>query len=76
LAGGISEALITTAAGLSVAIPAVIFHRYFERRIDSLVITMEDQAIKLVDAMHGDRPASDVQGTAKDTTKRSAKGNS
>ena len=76
LAGGISEALITTAAGLSVAIPAVIFHRYFERRIDSLVITMEDQAIKLVDAMHGDRPASDVQGTAKDATKRSAKGKS
>jgi biopolymer transport protein ExbB len=65
LAGGISEALITTAAGLSVAIPAVIFHRYFERRIDSLVITMEDQAIKLVDALHGDRPASDVQGSAK-----------
>src|SRR5690606_41852051 len=35
LAGGISEALITTAAGLTVAIPALILHRYFERRIDS-----------------------------------------
>ena len=57
LAGGISEALITTAAGLTVAIPALIFHRYFERRIDSLVVVMEDQAIKLVDALHGDRPA-------------------
>ncbi len=55
LAGGISEALITTAAGLTVAIPALVCHRYFERRIDSLVIEMEDQAIKLVDALHGDR---------------------
>jgi biopolymer transport protein ExbB len=55
LAGGISEALITTAAGLTVAIPALVFHRYFERRVDSLVVEMEDQAIKLVDALHGDR---------------------
>ena len=55
LAGGISEALITTAAGLSVAIPALICHRFFERRIDSLVVVMEDQAVKLVDAVHGDR---------------------
>ena len=55
LAGGISEALITTAAGLSVAIPALACHRFFERRIDSLVVGMEDQAIKLVDALHGDR---------------------
>lgn len=55
LAGGISEALITTAAGLSVAIPALICNRFFERRIDSLVVVMEDQAIKLVDAVHGDR---------------------
>lgn len=57
LAGGISEALITTAAGLTVAIPALVFHRYFERRIDSLVIDMEGQAVTLVDAIHGDRPA-------------------
>tara|TARA_R110000787_G_scaffold128474_2_gene240160 strand:- start:431 stop:1066 length:636 start_codon:yes stop_codon:yes gene_type:complete len=55
LAGGISEALITTAAGLTVAIPAMVFHRFFERRVDSLVVEMEDQAIKLVDAIHGDR---------------------
>lgn len=64
LAGGISEALITTAAGLSVAIPALVFHRYFERRVDSLVIEMEDQAIKLVDALHGDRlPPAEEQNT-------------
>lgn len=61
LAGGISEALITTAAGLSVAIPALICHRYFERRVDTLVINMEDQAIKLIDALHGDRALNDNQ---------------
>lgn len=55
LAGGISEALITTAAGLTVAIPAMILHRYFLRRIDSLVVTMEEEAAKLVDALHSDR---------------------
>ncbi len=55
LAGGISEALITTAAGLSVAIPALVLHRHFQRRIDTLVVEMEDQAVKLVDALHGDR---------------------
>tara|TARA_R110001592_G_scaffold260282_1_gene524748 strand:+ start:76354 stop:77046 length:693 start_codon:yes stop_codon:yes gene_type:complete len=55
LAGGISEALITTAAGLTVAIPALICHKYFERRVDSLVVDMEGQATKLIDALHGDR---------------------
>ena len=55
LAGGISEALITTAAGLSVAIPALIMHRYYVRKIDSVVVTLEQEAIKLVDALHGDR---------------------
>lgn len=55
LAGGISEALITTAAGLCVAIPAMILHRFFVRRVDTLVVTMEQEAIKLVDALHSDR---------------------
>lgn len=55
LAGGISEALITTASGLSVAIPALIMHRYYLRRIDTIVITLEQETIKLVDVMHGDR---------------------
>jgi biopolymer transport protein ExbB len=55
LAGGISEALITTAAGLAVAIPALVMHRYFQRRIDDLVLTMEQESIKLVEAIHGDR---------------------
>ncbi|WP_299179036.1 MotA/TolQ/ExbB proton channel family protein [uncultured Neptuniibacter sp.] len=55
LAGGISEALITTAAGLTVAIPALIFHRFFQRRIDSLVVTMEQETVKLIEVMHGER---------------------
>lgn len=59
LAGGISEALITTAAGLSVAIPTLIFHRLFQRRIDELVVDMEQEAVKLVDVFHGDRGKDD-----------------
>ena len=61
LAGGISEALMTTAAGLSVAIPALICHRYFLRRVDELVVNMEQEAIKLVEVVHGDREI-DVEG--------------
>lgn len=55
LAGGISEALITTAAGLSVAIPSLMFHRYFEGLVDELILRMEEEAIKLVEVMHGVR---------------------
>ncbi len=55
LAGGISEALITTAAGLSVAIPSLIFHRHLKRKIDELVVAMEQEAMKLVEFLHGDR---------------------
>ena len=55
LAGGISEALLTTAAGLTVAIPSLIFHRYFERLVDEYVLNMEEEALKLVDVMSGDR---------------------
>jgi len=55
LANGISEALITTAAGLSVAIPALIFHRYLSGRVDRIVLSMEDQALKMVEVMHGQR---------------------
>lgn len=55
LAGGISEALITTAAGLTVAIPSLFFHRYFQRKIDELVIYMEQEALKLVEVLNTDR---------------------
>ena len=58
LAGGISEALITTAAGLSVAIPTLIAHRYFRRKVDDLVVTMEQEAVKLVEVIHGERSVS------------------
>ncbi|GGX51762.1 MotA/TolQ/ExbB proton channel family protein [Saccharospirillum salsuginis] len=54
LAGGISQALITTAAGLSVAIPALIFHRALSRRVDELLVSMEQDSAKLVDAIHSD----------------------
>ena len=55
LAGGISKALITTAAGLSIAIPSLIFHRYFKGKIDELVVGMEQEALKLIEVTHGDR---------------------
>jgi biopolymer transport protein ExbB len=55
LAGGISQALITTAAGLSVAIIALIFYRYFRGRVDELVVKMEEEAIKMVDVLHNNR---------------------
>ncbi len=52
LAGGISEALITTAAGLAVAIPALVMHRFFTGKIDTIVVGLEQESIKLVDALH------------------------
>ena len=51
LAGGISEALITTAAGLTVAIPSLFFYRFFQRRVDELVMDMEQDALKLVEVL-------------------------
>lgn len=51
LAGGIAQALITTAAGLTVAIPAVIFHRYFQRKVSVLVSQMEAVAHQLMDML-------------------------
>lgn len=65
LAGGISEALYTTAAGLSVAIPALFFHRFFTRRIDEISVMMEQEAIKLVDILHGDRERDAQDGDSK-----------
>lgn len=62
LAGGISEALITTAAGLSVAIPSLMAYRYFRGLIDQIVVYMEQEAIKMVEVIHGDRE-SDVAGS-------------
>ena len=55
LSEGISEALLTTAAGLSVAIPSLMFYRYFRGKVDDLVVTMEQEALKMVEVMHGIR---------------------
>lgn len=55
LAGGIAVALTATAAGLIVAIPATILHRYFIRRVDSLAVVLEEESIKLIDALHTER---------------------
>jgi len=60
LAGGISEALITTAAGLSVGIPSLMFYRYFRGRVMELTINMEQEAIHLIEIIEGQRPAQDV----------------
>lgn len=64
LAGGIAKALITTAAGLFVAIPAVFFHRFLQRRVDELVVNMEQEAIKLVEVVQGDREVELSEGKA------------
>lgn len=48
LSGGISEALITTAAGMSVAIPAIVLHNYYERRVSKILLKMEKRIIELV----------------------------
>lgn len=55
LAHGISIALYNTAFGLIVAIPAMIFYRFFRTRVDNLAVEMEQQAIKLVEIVHGER---------------------
>ncbi len=59
LAGGISEALITTAAGLCVAIPSLMGYRYLRGRVDELVVDMEKEAMKLVEALHAGLPGDE-----------------
>src|SRR5262245_6921961 len=51
LAGGISEALVTTAAGLAVAIPSLIAYRYLRNRVDGLVVLIEKESIRFVDVL-------------------------
>ena len=55
LAHGISVALYNTAFGLIVAVPSMIFYRHFRAQVDSLTIEMEQQAIKLLEIVHGQR---------------------
>lgn len=51
LSGGIAEALITTVAGLAIAIPALILYRYFRGKVDDLVVRMEADAMKMIEAI-------------------------
>ena len=60
LAHGISVALYNTAFGIAISIPALIMHRHFKNKVDTLVVEMEQQAAKLVDIVHGER--MDFQG--------------
>ena len=55
LAHGISVALYNAAFGILVAIPSIMFYRYFRAKVDALVVEMELQALKLVDIVHGER---------------------
>lgn len=55
LSTGISEALLTTAAGLTVAIPSLIAFRYLRARVDGLIVYMEQEALKLIEVVHGQR---------------------
>jgi biopolymer transport protein ExbB len=55
LAHGISVALYNAAFGIIVAIPALIFYRHFRNKVDTLVVDMETQAIKLIEIVHGER---------------------
>lgn len=67
LAGGISQALITTAAGLTVAIPAMVFHRMFERNIDGIVVEMEQQSTRLIDAIFATKARTAQPDSAAET---------
>lgn len=58
LSSGLAEALITTAAGLTVAIPTFVFYRYFRGLVDALVVSMEQEALKLIDVLQNDRGAA------------------
>ena len=55
LAHGISVALYNTAFGLIVAIPSLIFYRFFRGRVDAFLVEMEQEALRLVEIVHGER---------------------
>ncbi len=55
VAAGISQALVSTASGLTVAIPSLMFYRYFRARVDTLLMDMEQEAVKLVEIIQGAR---------------------
>ncbi len=65
LSGGIGQALITTAAGLMVAIPSLMGYRYLRGRVDELVIAMEKEAMRLVQALDAQRSHASGEGEAR-----------
>lgn len=73
LAGGIGQALITTATGICIAVPALIFHRYFRGLVSAYVIEMERQSIALIDMLDPDSTAAS-KTPAKPVRRRSAAG--
>ncbi len=72
LAGGISEALITTAAGLSVAIPSLIGYRYLRGKIDNLVVQMEKEAMKFLEVLVQHQHSEAVEDETSEPLKRTA----
>jgi biopolymer transport protein ExbB len=62
LAGGISEALVCTAAGLTVAIPAYVSHRYLRGKVERIVIEMEKIAVNFADSLGADMQVEDSDG--------------
>jgi len=63
MAGGIAEALITTAAGLTVAIPALLGYKFLRGRVETLVVEMEKEAMKLVNAIEESGPDDSYSGS-------------
>ncbi len=73
LAGGISKALLTTAFGIGIAVPALIFHRYFRGKINDYAVEMEKSAIRLVTAISAPhRRAADIKQPMKKAVKETA----
>lgn len=73
LANGISQALLTTAAGLSVAIPALIFYMYFVSRVDRLIIDIDALAQQLVNVISAEELGTDKKQTASKSRRTSKK---
>ena len=72
LAGGIGKALVCTATGMIVAVPALIFHRFFRSRIAGYVIDMEQEATALLDALDNARPPAPAVSAAQAAAARLA----
>lgn len=75
LAGGIAQALVSTAGGLVVAIPAVVAHRMLIRRVDMLMLALEKEANRLLELLHGVRDAErdSIWETVRDALRESVR---